>query len=392
MTTTDYRSDLGPLTTTFTPPVDCTSLQFMEWDAVGRNLAVSRYCYTSLFWDLPTASVIESCFPEGFASFYNAKTVGGDHIGVYSPASICPSGHTVACAHSRNKGQSNPFSGSWEVRGDAAIWDLLRDGEIATGCCPFGYGCDQIHPAACQSRPGYTFKVTDAVKCPDSLTPYTSPVWARSAVAMKVIVVHAATTEQTATRTATSSAAISSAPTSRAPSPSVPASSVPSKSSLPKPSQGPPLAAKIAIGVAIPLVAILTGAACFFIFRYRRKRKLSQEMHELGQDARGNGGDGLETPKPELPADASMASAGSNGSAFPKAELDAARRGSGGAVELAAEVTGGGIPELYSSSSPRELDSTSKGLSVVDIVGHDVDHQHVDERSRGLWQWSDYQG
>lgn len=114
-------------------------------------------------------------------------------------------------------------------------------------------------------------------------------------------------------------------------------------------------------------------------------------MHELGQDARGNGGNDLETPKPELPADASMASAGSNGSAFPKAELDATRRGSGGAVELAAGVAGGEISELYSSSSPRELDSTSKGVSVVDTVGHDVDNQHVDERSRGLWQWSDYQ-
>ncbi|OPB40256.1 hypothetical protein A0O28_0003350 [Trichoderma guizhouense] len=114
-------------------------------------------------------------------------------------------------------------------------------------------------------------------------------------------------------------------------------------------------------------------------------------MHELGQDACGNGGDDIEIPKPELPGDAGMASAGPNGATFPKAELDATRHGSGGAVELAAEVAGGGIPELYSISSPRELDSTSKAVSVVDIVGHDVDNQHVDERSRGLWQWSDYQ-
>jgi hypothetical protein len=249
-----------------------------------------------------------------------------------------------------------------------------------------GYGCDQKYPAACASRHDYAFRVTDGVKCLGSLTPYTSFILAKSAVAMKVMVVDAATTEHTATRTATSSA-----PTSSAHTPSAPASSVPSESSLPKPSQGPPLAAKIAIGVAIPLVAILTGAACFFIFRYRRKRKLSQEMHELGQDARGNGGDDLETPKPELPGDAGVASAGQNEDAFRKAELDAIRHRSGGAVELAAEVTSGRIPELHSSSSPRELDSTSKGLSVVDIVGHDVDNQHVDERSRGLWQWSNYQ-
>ncbi|KAL6803034.1 hypothetical protein GGI42DRAFT_342430 [Trichoderma sp. SZMC 28013] len=388
MTITYLRSDLGPLTTIFTPPVDCTSLQFIEWDALVQNVAVSRYCYESLFWDGPRGSVIKSCFPEGFASLYNARTADDDYrIGVYSPASICPSGYTVACVHSRIKGQSNPFANRKIVSADSAIWNLLRDGETATGCCPIGYGCDQIQAATCAARNDYILLVTDGIKCPGTITPYTSPSMAVSAVAMKVMVVHAATTEHTTTHISTSSAPTSSAPTPSTPTPSVPTSSVPRENSLPKPSLGVPLAAKIAIGVAIPLVAILIGAACFFIYRYRRKRKLSQALHELGQDASGND---LETPKPELPGDAGMASVGPNGDAFRKAELDATRHGSGGAVELAAEVTGGGISELYSSSSPRELDSTSKGLSVVDIVEHDVDNQHVDERSRGLWQWSDY--
>ncbi|QYT05530.1 hypothetical protein H0G86_012424 [Trichoderma simmonsii] len=376
--TDNFRSDLGPLTTTFTPPADCTSLQFIEDDAVGRNIAASHYCYEG--WNqrsgYTTLSVIKSCFPDDLASYYNARWASTDHIGVYSPASVCPSGYTVACAHSRIKGQSNPFEGKGGVPADLTIWELLRDGETATGCCPTGYGCDQKHPAMCMSRPNYFFKVTDGIKCPGSLTPITRLTEAASAMAMKVMVVHAAPTAQTVTRTTTSSAS---------------ASLVSSENSLSKPSQDLPPRAKTAIGVIIPLVAIFIGAACFFIHKYRRKRKLSQAVHELGQDTRGNGGDDLETTKPELPGDAGMASAGPNGAAFRKAELDATGHGSGGAVELAAELAGGGIAELHSTPSPRELDSTPKGLSVVDVVEHDVDNQHVDERSRGLWQWSNYQ-
>lgn len=134
----NLRSDLGPLTTTFTPPADCTSLQFVDSDAVGQNLAASHYCYES--WSLGQAyrslSVIKSCFPEGFASFYNSNTRYDDHIGVYSPASICPLGYTVACVHSRIERQSNPFEIQEFFAADSTIWSLLRDGETATGCCP----------------------------------------------------------------------------------------------------------------------------------------------------------------------------------------------------------------------------------------------------------------
>lgn len=224
----------------------------------------------------------------------------------------------------------------------------------------------------------------DGVKCLGTFTQSSIPTLATYAFAMRVMVVQAATPEQTATRTATS------APTSSIPTSSAPAGSIPSDNSPSKPNQGLPLAAKVAIGVVIPLVAILTGAACFLIFRYRRKRRLLQAGQALGQDARGNGGDDLETPKPELPGDEGMASAGPDSAVFRKAELDATIHGSGGAVELAAELAGGGLPELYGDSGLGELDSMSKGFSVIDVVGQDANGQHVDERSKGLWQWSSY--
>ncbi|KAL6798444.1 hypothetical protein J3E68DRAFT_449358 [Trichoderma sp. SZMC 28012] len=367
----NHRSDLGPLTTTFTPPADCTRFQFVADDALGRNIAANYYCYPSDFKgnEIVSASVIESCFPEGYASFYNRYWNGNSDIGVYSPASICPSGYTVDCAETRIKGQSHPWRDQGSIMPDPIIWSLLREGETASGCCPIGYGCHQRYPAICTSFPVRRIPVTDPIKCPGTLTPVTILTDAQSAFAMKVLVIHTAASD-TATRTATSA---------------------PNDNSLSKPSQGLPLAAKIAIGVGTPLVVILAGAACFFIYRYRRKRRLLQAVQALGQDACGNRGDELETLKPELPGDAGMESVGPNDAAFRKAELDTARHGSGGAVELSAEVTGGELPELHSRSSPRELDSTSKGLSVVDTVGHNVDNQHVDERSRGLWQWSDYQ-
>lgn len=227
--------------------------------------------------------------------------------------------------------------------------------------------------------------MTDGVTCTGILPPVSDPTVADFAIAMRVMVVHTATSEHTATRTTTSSA-----PTSSVPSLSAPASSVPSENPPSKPSQGLPLAAKIAIGVVIPLIVILSGAACFFIYRYRRKRKLLQAGQGLGRDARGNGGDDLETPKPELPGDEGLVVSGPNGTAFRKPELDATTSGPGGLVELPAELAGGGLPELHGDSGLGELDSMSKGFSVIDVAGQDANDQHVDERSKGLWQWSSY--
>ncbi|KAL5085169.1 hypothetical protein Trisim1_010846 [Trichoderma cf. simile WF8] len=391
MITTNVRSNLGPLTTTFTPPADCTNLQFFAEGAVGQNIAGGDYCTPPPSFlganggDIST-SVIKSCFPEGYASFYNTfprSPVWWEHIGVYSPASICPSGYSVACAQARGKGESNPF----EDRGgfaDSVIWDLLRNGETASGCCPIGYVCDQVTPTICTSALSRSILVDNGVKCLGTFTQSSIPTLATYAFAMRVMVVQAATPEQTATRTATS------APTSSIPTSSAPAGSIPSDDSLSKPNHGLPLAAKVAIGVVIPLVAILTGAACFLIFRYRRKRRPLQAGQALGQDAHGNGGDDMETPKPELPGDEGMASAGLDSAVFRKAELDATIHGSGGAVELAAELAGGGLPELHGDSGLGELDSMSKGFSVIDVVGQHANGQHVDERSKGLWQWSSY--
>lgn len=136
--TTNSRSDLGPLTTIFTPPADCTGFQIIGYSEAGLNVAASFYCYTSSPLNGPDplrTSIIESCYPEGYASYYNTYWNEYDKwskIGVYSPASICPSGYTVACQQARSTGQQNPFNDN----AAETIWDMLRDGESAAGCCP----------------------------------------------------------------------------------------------------------------------------------------------------------------------------------------------------------------------------------------------------------------
>ncbi|EHK27141.1 uncharacterized protein TRIVIDRAFT_62915 [Trichoderma virens Gv29-8] len=365
MATTSLRSDLGPLTTTFTPPADCTEYRW-------RSLC---YTYTTSSSNGPdpwSTSIIQSCYPQGFASFYNRHMNSPeDYLAVYSPGSICPSGYTAACTQVRSKGQPNPFENVDGEFAAAAIWDLLRDGETALGCCPIGYDCDDVDVSACASTASRPVVVTDTLKCPDTLTPVTHPTLATYFNAQRVVVVHAAIPEHSATGGTATSAPTSTAPTSTAPTSSSPVSSVASENPVPKSSQGLPLAAKIAIGVLIPLVAILSGAMCFFIYRYRRKRKQLQAVQGFGQDAPSSGSDDLETPKAELPGDDGMTSSGPNGTAFRKAELDALIPGSGGVAELPAELAGGGLSELHGSSSPGELDSMSKGLGVVDVVGKD---------------------
>ncbi|KAJ4856036.1 hypothetical protein T069G_09404 [Trichoderma breve] len=391
MAVTNLRENLGPLTTTFTPPTDCTGLQFVADSAVGQNIAASLFCNNPSSSNAPDfngVSVIKSCFPSGFASFYNKDWLTApylEYVGVYSPASICPSGYTAACVQTRSKGQSDPFANKANNVASEIIWNMLNVGETVSGCCPTGYGCDTFIASLCTSRPASPITVTDGLTCTGILPPVSDPTVADLAIAMRVMVVHTATSEHTATRTTTSSA-----PASSVPSPSAPASSVPSENPPSKPSQGLPLAAKIAIGVVIPLIVILSGAACFFIYRYRRRRKLLQAGQGLGRDARGNGGDDLETPKPELPGDEGLVVSGPNGTAFRKPELDATTSGPGGLVELPAELAGGGISELHGGPGPGELDSRSKGSNDIDAVRQDVNIQHVDEGGKGLWQWSSY--
>lgn len=110
------RTNLGPLTTTFTPPPACTI------NVAGCATCAVAYqgqeCLTSI-----GAADATTCWPPTSAG---ASSVSPPFLGrgFYSPGLICPSGYTSACS---------------ATAGGSSAWPVeypLNYGETAVGCCP----------------------------------------------------------------------------------------------------------------------------------------------------------------------------------------------------------------------------------------------------------------
>lgn len=155
---TATRVNLGPLTTTFSPPRDCRSLHFIDdntvmlnadsdyfcpgdWKIEGSFPCTTGDCSGHLIYTYGSISLIESCYPGGLAPYLSAMTDqdnngGTFQPGIFSPGLICPSGYSPKCTVVRNKGVPNPAAANPAAVADNAIWGLLNDGETAIGCCP----------------------------------------------------------------------------------------------------------------------------------------------------------------------------------------------------------------------------------------------------------------
>ncbi|KAF2230414.1 hypothetical protein EV356DRAFT_344720 [Viridothelium virens] len=121
-------TNLGPLTTTFTPPASCSPI--LWWDYQGDVHAYSaQACFEegivndSLCWPSRANET------RNFESFLSPL----QGYGVYSPGYICPIGYTSACA--------NAFSGQITALRTFAFQYPLMDSEYAVGCCPTGLTC-----------------------------------------------------------------------------------------------------------------------------------------------------------------------------------------------------------------------------------------------------------
>ncbi|KAF2474040.1 uncharacterized protein BDR25DRAFT_216579, partial [Lindgomyces ingoldianus] len=133
---TPTRSNLGPLTTTFTPPAHCTR------PVVGCTTCSSAWAAQSCFSYNPTSKGAmddTACWPKA-TSYPRAPPLAG--LGFYSPGLLCPTGYTSACsAASRAPGDdlrtvidnNGPVSNSFQFP--------LIAGETAVGCCPTGFTC-----------------------------------------------------------------------------------------------------------------------------------------------------------------------------------------------------------------------------------------------------------
>ena len=184
MSATPLRSNLGPLTTTFTPPATCsvlginsfpptvayqaqhcftttsvpgTTIQFTDNSGSKTSIAVSA-TVTSIIYSGGVADDI-TCRPS--TTYRNPADAGG--YGFYSPGLICPSGWHKACtAELDTNGSPVPISGTHT---SFPFEYALMPGETAIGCCPHSYYCAN-NPQTCESL--VTSGVVKATSCIDT--------------------------------------------------------------------------------------------------------------------------------------------------------------------------------------------------------------------------------
>ncbi|KAK4448324.1 hypothetical protein QBC34DRAFT_407216 [Podospora aff. communis PSN243] len=117
------RTNLGPLTTTFTAPASC----MVAFGACpGCNTAwMGQLCNREGVHDA------DACWPETTPGVL-PNPPAFDGKGFYSPGLICPSAFEPACSATAG-GQSN-----WPVQ------FIMTAGETAIGCCPLGFQCENV--------------------------------------------------------------------------------------------------------------------------------------------------------------------------------------------------------------------------------------------------------
>lgn len=221
-----------PLTTTFTPPPDCLA-----------SLTVSA---GDLLLGADT-----SCRPSGAGKYYNTQ--------FFSPGLICPSGWTSVTATTVTVGSATetratccPSLGHISFSGETRMYAAAS---LGFGCTAWIYG------------PITALVLTGSTNYPTTILGYTGPTYATVRAEIVQIAYQASDLRS-------SSASSSAPPTSAASSPAPTGFDSPS---------GLSTAAKVSMGVAIPVVVFAALALGFFIIR-RRKTKTKSPRREIQQE------------------------------------------------------------------------------------------------------------
>ncbi|KAF2239492.1 hypothetical protein EV356DRAFT_499639 [Viridothelium virens] len=129
--TPSLRVNLGPLTTTFTPPESCDTPMTQTGDDVPE-MRLAQSCITGRTLDDP------SCWPLPLNNVYGTNPLNG--YGIYSPGYICPFGFTSACSQS-----VGTLSDRTATLRSFLFQYPLTGAEHGVGCCPSGYSCTYIN-------------------------------------------------------------------------------------------------------------------------------------------------------------------------------------------------------------------------------------------------------
>ncbi|KAA8652870.1 hypothetical protein EYZ11_003155 [Aspergillus tanneri] len=299
---TSARTNLGPLTTTFTYPSSCSvAIEACPWCSEGWQ---AQTCSNNAFNYQGVQDNIDCWPPRANPSISTGVALNG--WGFYSPGVHCPAGMVSAC------------SATGGVEGGFQFQFSLNEGETAIGCCPKGYTCDYT-PGPYQAQTCHSVYFSGsfpAVQCsagssngfsyqrvPATVTATTtassSAMLATYTVSSYIIkapliqINHMATDLPTRTSSSNSSQAVTSASTS--------SSAATTEISVANPASSLSVGAKVGIGVGAGVAGLALIALLAWLWVLRRRRHgvktAPSQYYSLAHKARGN------SFKSELPAD-----------------------------------------------------------------------------------------
>ncbi|KAJ6088460.1 hypothetical protein N7486_009721 [Penicillium sp. IBT 16267x] len=332
MTTTS--ANFGPLTTTFTPPSDCFTEQWIRHNTNSTVLAWGPTC------EAAKIGYASSCYPTGWSG--SKSNDSNLNYKAFSPGLICPSGFTATFSASHIQATKSFLLSEY-------VTSLGKD-DVATVCCPSGYDFNgdlcTSNTLVLTARPILT--VTNNQCTTKTAGDYNGHIGEKGQTgvatfqAMPVILIRNTISDPVPTSTSSSG-------------------SSPDNSG----SGGLSTGGKIAIGVCVPVAIIIAAAIAFVLWHRRRKRARGADVHsEIA----------LQNPtdpdpyhgKPELDGGAAVM-----GKSQEKLEMDAGEQGvwkDPGLAELP-ELAPVELPAQQSPTSPQELAGNTDGFGAVSQVG-----------------------
>lgn len=135
--------NLGPLTTTFTPPNSCSSLTLAYVGHIRGQTDVFQFDYGRTCNFDNRREIDTACLPARYGVAYRnleeAAEPNDAVLPVFSPATICPAGYTSACSfNGQTTTGTAPPSDETPVTGDMfgfTMSRILGSEQAAVGCC-----------------------------------------------------------------------------------------------------------------------------------------------------------------------------------------------------------------------------------------------------------------
>ncbi|KAI1102637.1 hypothetical protein F4804DRAFT_334129 [Jackrogersella minutella] len=257
---------LGPLTTTWTPPPACMTVEagcsncnygWLAQSCSGDAVRDASTCWPPRTSNAPTPT-------QPFGAF-----------GVYSPGTVCPYGYSTACS----------YNGAMATHG----FDFFFQPEVsetAIGCCPTGYACIKnnfgqtcitvmtstiVPTATCESWTSaqfqdlaipYTIIGDDGLETISDFTAY-APLFQLNHQVSDLLTTTETTVTSSDDNVRTSPVSISST------------SALQTSPTEPPREQGLSTGARVGIGCGVPLGIIILGAIAFCLFRSQRRRTVA---------------------------------------------------------------------------------------------------------------------